>query len=324
MSEQRRGIGRRTFLRLGGGGLLGASAAGRVEPQEWAGRSPPASAPAFIVDSHNHWGGTEQWVEEMVRTYRAHRAMVCSIGWIRDLEMMNEATANYPDVFIPYGRVDLDDPNSVRDVERFRDHGFVGMKFHSPRRDWDDPAYYQVYRLCEQLGLHMLFHTGVSSRRAIDRTPRWGSAARMRPMMLDTLARQFPGATIQGAHFGNPWYEEAAEAARWNPNLFFDVTGSTLYKLRKLNQLHRLGECLWWADWPEGEENPHTLQGGPTAWAHVVFGTDEGPSGLAGNIERFQEMMDVNRVPAVDQENMWGLTLARILRIDPQTRRRTG
>jgi len=138
-------------------------------------------------------------------------------------------------------------------------------------------------------------------------------------MFLDTLCRVFPKTTIQGAHLGNPWYEEAAEAARWNPNLYFDVTGSTLLKFIKLGKLERMSEVLWWAS-DESKENPHTLKDGPGAWEHLVFGTDEVPSGLEPNIERFQKMLDANRVPASDREKMWGLTIARILGVDPKTR----
>lgn len=53
----------------------------------------------------------------------------------------------------------------------------------------------------------------------------------MRPIYLDTIARAFPDLKIIGAHLGNPWYQEAAEVARWNPNVFFDLTGSTLKKI---------------------------------------------------------------------------------------------
>lgn len=310
---------RRAFLRLGGGAALGASATRALDAE--AQKSTRRGAlPDFIIDSHNHWEGTREWVEDMVRTYRRHNAMVCTIGFIKDLPMMKEAVAHYPDVFIPYGRVRLDEVNAVREVTTFHENGFVGMKFHSPQKNWDDPTYFQVYRLCEHLGMHMLFHTGISSRRDLE-SPIWGGSSRMRPMYLDTLARQFPGTTIQGAHFGNPWYDEAAEAARWNPNLFFDVSGSTLHKLIHLDRLGRIGEALWWADWPAGQTNPHTLQGGPTAWEHILFATDEGPSGLPGNIQRFQEMLDGNNVPATDRANMWGRTMARILNIDPATRR---
>lgn len=276
-----------------------------------------------MIDSHNHWVGTPEWLEQMVREYRAHNAMACTIGLIDDRAAMNRAVEQYPDVFIPYGRVHLDDPNAVREVEAFHDNGFAGIKYHRPSLNWDDPAYFQVYRLVEHLGMHMLFHTGISSRPERDEVPRWGSPARMRPMYLYTVAQQFPSATIQGAHFGNPWYEEAAEAVRWSPNLYFDLSGSTLYKLIKLNQLKRFGEYLWWADWPEGQVNPHTLQGGPTAWEHIVFGSDEGPLGLGPNIQRYQQVMDANNVPAADRDRMWGLTMARVLGIDPSTRRRT-
>jgi hypothetical protein len=164
----------------------------------------------------------------------------------------------------------------------------------------------------------MLFHTGISSRREFE-SPTWGSSARMRPMYLDTICRQFPRVVVQGAHLGNPWYEEAAEAARWNPNLCFDVTGSTLPKLIKLGRLDRLSEILWWSA-GEGEANPHTLKDGPSAWEHIVFGTDEKPSGLAGNIERFQMMLDANGVPEPTRRRMWGRTMAGVLGVDPEGR----
>jgi predicted TIM-barrel fold metal-dependent hydrolase len=259
-------------------------------------------------------------VDEMVAVYRRHNAMACVLTWIEDLKLMADAVRSYPDVFIPYGRVRLDDPAAVRHVETFKKHGFVGMKFHSPRENFDHPGYFHVYRLCEEYRMVMLFHTGISSRREFE-NPTWGSSSRMRPMYLDTICRQFPRTVVQGAHLGNPWYEEAAEAARWNSNLYFDVTGSTLLKLIKLGRLERLSEVLWWGA-EEGEENPHTLKDGPGAWEHIVFGTDEGPAGLVPNIERFQKMLDANDVPESARRRMWGLTMADVLGIDPKTRRR--
>ncbi len=281
-----------------------------------------AQLPKFILDSHIHCGGTEKWIEEMVKTYRLYNAMAFVLTWMDDMALMKDAAASYPDVFINCGRVNLDDPNAIREVETFKKNGFVGMKFHSPQKDYDDPSYFQIYRLCEEYRLHTLFHTGISSHSIKDQ-PQWGSSARMRPMSLDTICRQFPRLTVQGAHLGNPWYEEAAEAARWNPTLYFDVTGSTLLKFIKLGNLARMSQILWWAS-DEAEHNPHTLKGGPGAWEHIVFGTDEKPSGLPANIERFQKMLDANDVPQVTREKMWGLTIAEVLGIDPKTRKFTG
>ena len=273
--------------------------------------------PKFIIDSHIHCGGTEKWVEEMVKVYRPYNAMACVLTWMKDMELMKDAISSYPGLFIGYGRVALDDPNAVREIEVFKKNGFVSMKFHTPQKNFDDPSYFQVYRLCEEYGMNMLFHTGISSRRISDE-PVWQSSSRMRPMYLDAICRLCPRVTIQGAHLGNPWYEEAAEAARWNPNLYFDITGSSLLKFIKLGRLDRMSEILWWSN-TEGEANPHTLKSGPGAWEHIVFGTDERPSGLAGNIERFQKMLDANDVGEATREKMWGLTMANILGIDPKT-----
>jgi hypothetical protein len=275
--------------------------------------------PDFIIDSHIHCGSTEKWVEDMVKVYRSYNAMACVLTWIEDLDLMIDAVTSYPDVFIGYGRVNIDDPKAVREIESFKKAGFVGMKFHSPQKNFDDISYFQVYRLCEEYKMYLLFHTGISSR-GIQDTPAWTSSSRMRPMYLDTLCRAFPRIKIQGAHLGNPWYEEAAEAARWNPNLFFDVTGSTLFKFIKLDRLDRMSDILWWSS-EEGENNPHTLKGGPSAWEHIVFGTDENPEGLKGNIERFSMMLDANNVPAESRKKMWGLTMAENLGIDPKSRK---
>ena len=312
---------RREFLGNSAKVAMGAVALAVVnnasEPVEGSSGNNPAKVPKFILDSHIHCGGTEAWVEEMVKTYRRYNAMASVLTWIENMALMKDAAASYPDVFINCGRVNLDNPNAIREIETFKKNGFVGMKFHSPQKNYDDPSYFQIYRLCEEYLLHTLFHTGISSHSIRDE-PQWGSSARMHPIYLDTICRQFPRLTVQGAHLGNPWYEEAAEVARWNPTLYFDVTGSTLLKFIKLGKLARMSEILWWAS-DEAEHNPHTLKGGPGAWEHIVFGTDERPSGLMANIERFQKMLDANNVPQATREKMWGLTMAKVLGVDPKT-----
>ena len=84
-----------------------------------------------------------------------------------------------------------------------------------------------------------------------------------------------------------------------------------------------MSEILWWAS-DEAENNPHTLKGGPWDWEHIVFGTDEKPSGLTANIERFQKMLDANNVPRATREKMWGLTMAKVLGIDLKTHKFAG
>ena len=160
-------IDRRQFLGSGATLSVAASALGVLPGAAAAPAAQetarPGQAPSFIIDSHIHCGGTEAWVQEMVRTYRPRHAMACVLTWIKDMNLMKKAIAEHPDVFIGYGRVDLDNVNVVREVETFKKNGFVGMKFHSPQKDYDDPGYFQVYRLCEEYRMHMLFHTGISS-----------------------------------------------------------------------------------------------------------------------------------------------------------------
>ncbi len=322
MKTEMKNIGRREFFNKGFKATAATTLVSSVRHNSLAEASvlkEKPENPGFIIDSHIHCKGTEKWVEDMVRIYRPYNAMACVLTWMKDAKLMVDAIKSYPDLFIGYGRVDLDDPNAVREVEKFKNAGFVGMKFHSPRKNYDDPSYFQVYRLCEEYKMYLLLHTGISSR-GINDIPAWTSSSRMRPMYLDTLCRAFPRIKIQGAHMGNPWYDEAAEAARWNPNLFFDVTGSTLFKFIKLDRLDKMNEILWWSG-EEGENNPHTLKDGPSAWEHIVFGTDENPEGLPGNIERFSLMLEANNVPPAISKRMWGETMAENLGIDPETHR---
>jgi len=321
MGKSKEKFGRRQFLASGAKLAVATSSLLACEKtaqaKSSAKKTTSSNPPKFIIDSHIHCGSTQSWVAEMVEIYQPRNAMACVLTWIEDMELMRDAIKTYPDVFIGYGRVKLDDPKAIANVETFKENGFVGMKFHNPKKNYDDPSYFPVYKKCEDYSLPMLFHTGISGRRGLD-TPDESFTARMRPIYLDTIARQFPKTMVQGAHLGNPWYDEAAEAARWNPNLYFDITGSTLIKWIKLDKLKKLSELLWWADYP-AEKNPHTLKGGPAAWEHIVFGTDERPTGLVSNIERFQKLLDANSVPGDMREKMWGLTMAKILGIDPKT-----
>lgn len=276
----------------------------------------PAS-PRFIIDAHSHAPKTQKNVDIVARVYREQNAMRCVFTRMEQFELMKKAIADYPDVFIGYGHIDPDDPDAVREIEKFYQAGFVGMKFHFPQKNWDDPKYWQLYRMCEHLGLLMVFHTGICDREITD-TPSFASSMHTRPGYLDLIARAFPRAVIQGAHFGDPWYEEAAEVCRFNPNVYFDVTWATLPKLIKLNDLARFKKILWWS-MPEGQQSPFTKKGSPHAFEHIVFGTDAW--GLPKLMEQFQMFLEANDVPESIREKMWGLTMARILDIDPETRR---
>lgn len=266
-----------------------------------------SALPAQVVDAHQHFSNRANYFEDLERTYRAHNARACVNGFARDLKTIAAAARQYPETIIPFGRIRLDDASALADLDAFRAAGFKGIKIHSPEKDYDDLAYFPIYERAQQHGFILLLHTGINSRGGPAAKPSRASMARMRPSFLSTVARAFPRLNIIGAHLGNPWYEEAAEAARWDPNLYFDVTGSTLIK--KQGNLRIFREIFWWS----GLESPHTPKPAAHAFEKLVFGTDEDPLNLAENLTRYRRMLEACEVPAAAQQNILGGTMARLL-----------
>ena len=89
-----------------------------------------------------------------------------------------------------------------------------------------------------------------------------------RVTLLDKIARRYPRTTIIGAHLWNPDYAWAGEIARWNPNLFFNVSGSTLIK--KQEDLTFFKSIFWWTS----VASPHTPKSQASAFEKLVFGSD--------------------------------------------------
>jgi uncharacterized protein len=286
--------------------VISAALASSVGPLT-AKQAPP---PRFVIDSHQHWRSTSDYIPTLVKTYRGRNAMACVLTPIDSLDALMSAAKQYPDVIIPYGYLDVDHPDARAQLETFAKAGVKGIKMHRPKLNWDDFGYFPLYGRMQELGLVALFHTGIVAGNGTGE-PEQSSMARMRPSFLHTLARSFPTLKIQGAHLGNPWYDEAAEAARWSPNLYFDVTGSTL--LKKQHNLKVFREYLWW-DGP----STHTPSTAVYAFEKIVFGTDEPPDALDGVLARYEAMLDANAVPEESRRKIYGETMARLLGITPR------
>jgi predicted TIM-barrel fold metal-dependent hydrolase len=260
----------------------------------------------FIIDSHHHFDSAPGYLDRLVSIYRPRNAMACVLTRSQHLETVRGAAQKHPDVIIPYGQINVDDVSAVREIRQFAAAGFKGIKMHTPRHNWDDFSYFPIYEVIQSLGLVALFHTGIVSGSSDDPEP--SSMARMRPAFLHTIARSFPRLVIQGAHLGNPWYEEAAEAARWEKNLYFDLTGSSL--LKKSNNLAVFRDYLWW-------EGPslHSSKDAVYAFEKLVFGTDEPPENLDAVMLQFERMLDACKVPEASRRLIYGGTMARHLGI---------
>ena len=248
-------------------------------------------------------------------------------NFIRDLEQMNltaclltpyshrvqvaDAAKKYPNQIVPFGFVDLDAADVLAQVKDFRALGYRGLgELEFVKKPYTDPSYMPVYELANQYGWIVFFHTGIVLRKSVDQAEDVASY-RMRAFYLEEIARRFPKLTVIGAHCGNPEYEWAAEVARWNPNVFFDLSGSTLTKMSS-----RLGEfknIFWWSG--QGEWKTETPANDPSAFVKLVFGSDSGLEGIPRVLEQYRAFFTACDVPASTQKMILGGTLASILRL---------
>ena len=285
--------------------LAGAAGCAVTRASAQTSRSTP-SARRFVIDSHQHYQAAPDYVERLVKVYRPRNAMACVLTPMAGFDIIRQAAAEHPDVIIPYGHVNVDDPGVIKEIQKFAGAGFKGIKMHRPRNNWDDFAYFQIYEKLQSLKLVALFHTGIVAGSSDEPEP--SSMARMRPSFLHTIARSFPQLAIQGAHLGNPWYDEAAEAARWEKNLYFDLTGSSLIK--KAKNLAVFKDYLWW-EGPTAHSSPDAVY----AFEKLVFGTDEPPENLEPCLLRYEAMLNACEVPEASRKKIYGETMARILGI---------
>lgn len=264
---------------------------------------PDYRTPPFIIDSHVHSRPTEDWEKSFLDVYTKRNAMACVFFPMERAEQGIAFAKAHPDRVIPYIQIPLDSPTALEDIKKAYSMGFKGFGESVPGNKYvyDDPGYDPIYTLLEELGMPVLFHTGVRQT---------GSFALLRPVYLATIAANHPRLNVIGAHFGNPWYAEAAEGARRDKNLYFDLTGSSLIK-------HEDDPGIWtqYLWWTKDIGKAHTPPDARPAFESIVFGTDEGPDALEENIRRFNKMLDACNIPDSTRAMMYGLTMARLLGI---------
>lgn len=100
--------------------------------------------------------------------------------------------------------------------------GLHGLKLSPPMQRFfpDDRLAYPVYETARDLGLPILFHSGMS----------WEPGSRLQyghPLRFENVAADFPKLRIVLAHLAWPWVVEAAALALKYPNVYLDT--SALY-----------------------------------------------------------------------------------------------
>ena len=220
-----------------------------------------------------------------------------------------EAYEKYPHRIVPFGYVDLGvDPPTL--IDELYMKGFRGLKVTRTRYCYNDDRLMAYYERAAAYGLVILFHTGTVMRSAEDRFYDVDSS-RLRPVYLDRIARRFPELILIGAHLGNPWCEEAAMTLFWNPNVYFDLSG-TLLK-RKGAEWFR--EVLWWM--PErmagltASSDTHYPTSHP--FDRICFGTDVPIKEMEGCLGEYLKLMDDLGISDEVREGVMGGNIASIL-----------
>ncbi|MDT7552624.1 MAG: uncharacterized protein QOI16_1160 [Pseudonocardiales bacterium] len=144
-------------------------------------------------------------------------------------EEIADQAAAHADVLIPFGSVD---PHAgkvavVRARRLVEDHGVRGFKFHPSMQAFEpnDPRYYPLYEVLQELRVPALFHTGQTG---IGAGLPGGRGIKLRysaPMLLDDVAADFPELTIVLAHPSVPWQDEAISIATHKANVYIDLSG---------------------------------------------------------------------------------------------------
>jgi hypothetical protein len=125
-------------------------------------------------------------------------------------------------LFAFVGMEPVPSPTMVEDVTRLATSRWVkGVKLLPSYQHFspDDAAMYPLYEMAESRGLLMTFHTGSSVFA--------GTIEELaNPLLLEPVARRFPGLNLLLAHSGRKhWYPEAERMAREHPNVFLEISG---------------------------------------------------------------------------------------------------
>jgi hypothetical protein len=267
--------------------------------------------PPKLIDVHEHFNGEPGVLNQLLDKLNVADGLGILLVTPKGFDEAAQFIHEHPNRFIGFGDIKLDDPDVLGQVDRFHQAGFRGLgEITSSQKNYDDPAYWPIYDRAAKYHMILLFHTGTVARQNPDQ-PSDVSFERMRATRLDLIARHWPQTIVIGAHMGNPDYAEAAEVARWDPNLYFDLSGSSLIKMR--DNYGFFHSIFWWS----GVVSPHTPAGGPDAFEKLVFGSDvfRGELGEFDDGQaRYHAMLDACRVPPSVQAMIFSGTMWRILK----------
>ncbi len=263
-----------------------------------------------LIDVHVHYNGELGVLEAMLAKMDRVDGLAFLLTTPKGFSQAHDFIRLHPNRFAGFGDINLDDPDVLQQVDRFHAAGFLGLgEITSTKKNYDDRAYWPVYERAQKYHMILLFHTGIVQRLHPEQSQDV-SFDRMRGTRLDLIARYFPKLIVIGAHLGNPDYAASPEVARWDPNLFFDLSGSSLIK--KQDDYAFFRSIFWWS----GVVSPHTPDSDTSAFTKLVFGSDVFGGDVAEfdrELARYHKMLDACAVSENAQALIFSGTMWSIL-----------
>ncbi|MEU6994157.1 amidohydrolase family protein [Streptomyces sp. NPDC046465] len=193
-------------------------------------------------------------------------------------EFVAELCARHPDRLTGFASVDAGTPGAAARLrEAVTGLGLRGLKT-APcylRMSPADRRWYDVYETALDLGIPVLIHTGYTPSRNAD-------ARFFSPLLVEQVARDFPGLPVILAHLGTPWTRPCVDLLARHANLYADLSifgsyqppatvAQALAHARESGVLDRL---LWGTDFPFA-----TMTGAMTRMTALAQDPEPWPSG---------------------------------------------
>lgn len=202
----------------------------------------------------------------------------------------------HPGRFIGFASVDAGREGAAADLRHaVTDLGLRGLKT-APcylRMSPADPLWNDVYETAQELGIPVLVHTGYTPARNAD-------ARYFSPLLLEQVARDFPGLKLILAHLGTPWVRPCVELLARHPNLHADLSIFGSYRpaatvaaaLAHAREAGVLDRILWGTDYPfatmaDATHRMAELAGDPGLWPDgLPLTADEHRALMGGTAQR--------------------------------------
>jgi len=234
-----------------------------------------------IINTHGHlWANSdidrliEEWKEEGVIKFCALALGIKfqELGYLGN-EGVGKWMRKYPDMIVGIGNIETGpNPDPVKKVEQLYNEGFKGLKFISPAKNYNDESYFGYYEKASELGMPIIFHTGIVASTSGESQPEYNvNAEHMRPYHFDKICRMFPDLKIISAHLGTPHEKEAICVAMKYKNVYYDFCGASGSKMW-VSEIKKILAPFPGANMDDPDENVAKQY-----FRKFVFGTDNPP-----------------------------------------------